>query len=181
MWQTNTGLTEEEFRKFTDYCNRSDNRQDNLNRAKILGFTEPGVMVSCGAIIRIGSNQIGKNSFVGLYCYINGDVTIGENCLIGPHCAITAGHHAFDPETQWFSARTAQHENAIVINNGCWLAAGCTVTAGVTIGKCNLICANAVITHDTPDYAIMAGTPARQIGEIDPQTGEYHWLKNRLE
>ncbi|PIE04862.1 MAG: transferase, partial [Spirochaetales bacterium] len=30
---------------------------------------------------------------------------------------------------------------------------------------------------NTPDYAIMAGTPARQIGTIDKKTGEYIWLE----
>ena len=56
------------------------------------------------------------------------------------------------------------------------IPAGVTVTAGVKIGKANLICANAVVTKNTPDYAIMAGVPARQIGRIDPVTGEYHWF-----
>ena len=64
----------------------------------------------------------------------------------------------------------------ITIGDGSWLASGCTVTSGVTIGRANLICANSVVTKSTPDYAIMAGTPARQIGEIDPETGEYHWF-----
>ena len=57
------------------------------------------------------------------------------------------------------------------------VAPGVTVTAGVKIGGKNLICANAVVTRDTPDYAIMAGTPARQIGSIHPETGAYLWHK----
>ena len=57
-----------------------------------------------------------------------------------------------------------------------WLAAGVTVTAGVKIGKANLVCAQAVVTKDTEDYAIMAGVPARQVGRIDPVTGKYHWF-----
>lgn len=171
-----TPLSEEEFRRFTAYCNASDNQEDNLARAKLLGFTEPNVRVAPGAIIRIGSRQPGPGCFIGLYCYINGNVTIGRNVLIGPYCAVTAGHHRFDPATQSFSGRTDESENPIVIGEGSWLAAGCVVTAGVKIGRANLICANAVVTADTPDYAIMAGTPARQIGEIDPATGDYRWF-----
>ena len=76
-----------------------------------------------------------------------------------------------------FSARTDHdYDNSITIGRGSWLAAGVTVTAGVKIGKANLVCANAVVTKSTPDYAIMAGVPARQIGRIDPATGEYHWF-----
>ena len=97
--------------------------------------------------------------------------------LIGPHCALTAGHHKFDPATGCFSARTnADYDNSIIIGRGSWLAAGVTVTAGVRIGKANLICANAVVTKNTEDYAIMAGVPARQVGQIDPVTGDYHWF-----
>ncbi|MPN00078.1 putative acetyltransferase [bioreactor metagenome] len=100
---------------------------------------------------------------------------IGRNVLIGPHCSLPAGNHRFDPGTQAFTRR--DEGRPIVIGDGSWLASGCTVTNGVRIGKCNLICANAVVTHDTPDYAIMAGTPARRIGRIDPETGDYHWEK----
>ena len=121
--------------------------------------------------------KIGRNINIGLYCYVNGDVTIGDNVLIGPHCSLTAGHHKYDPTTGWFSARTEEdYDNSIEIGDGCWLASSVTVTAGVKVGRANLICAGAVVTKDTPDYAIMAGIPARQVGRIDPDSGEYHWF-----
>ena len=56
-----------------------------------------------------------------------------------------------------------------------------TVTPGCKIGKANLICAGAVVTKSTPDYAIMAGVPAKRVGEIDPATGEYRWYKDKGE
>ncbi len=167
------GISFEEFDAFTRYANCSDNRPDDLRRARLLGFHN-NVMVAPGAIIRIRENPIGDNSFIGLYSYINGDVRIGKNVLIGPHCSLPAGNHKFNPETQSFSAR--DEGKPIIIGDGSWLASGVTVTSGVTVGKCNLVCANSVVVRDTPDYAIMAGTPARQIGRIDPETGEYHWF-----
>lgn len=114
--------------------------------------------IAPGAIVRIGANPIGENSFIGLYCYVNGDVRIGRNVLIGPYCSLPAGNHKFDPATQSFATKR-DAAKPIVIGDGSWLASGCTVTGGVTVGRCNLICANSVVTHDTPDYAIMAGTP----------------------
>jgi acetyltransferase-like isoleucine patch superfamily enzyme len=178
-WQTNTGLTEEEFIKLTRYCNASDNTIDNGNRARILGLTAEGVGVAPGAIIRLrDGGGIGRNTFIGLYCYINGKVTIGENCLIGPHCSLPAGTHAYNTATDSFSARSGPEKNFITIGDGTWLASGCMVMGGVNVGRCNLICANSVVTEDTPDYAIMAGTPARQVGRIDRQTGAYVWLKS---
>lgn len=176
-----TELDRETFALLTRYCNESDNGRDDRLRAELLGLGGRDVLVAPGAIIRVPDKEkIGRNIFIGLYSYINGPVTIEDDCLIGPHCALTAGHHKFDPATQSFSARTnADYDNSIVIGRGSWLAAGVTVTAGVKIGRANLICANAVVTKDTPDYAIMAGVPAVQKGEISPETGEYRWFSHK--
>lgn len=145
----------------------------------MLGFGERGVLIAPGAVVRVkNKDAIGDNVFIGLYCYLNGDVRIGKNTLIGPHCSLTAGHHKFDPATGWFSARTEGDQNpTVVIGEGCWLASGVTVTAGVKLGRANLVCAGAVVTHDTPDYAIVAGIPAKVVGRIDPESGEYVWNK----
>jgi acetyltransferase-like isoleucine patch superfamily enzyme len=169
-------MTDELFRQLTDYCNSSDNGEDNRRRAKLLGFTQEGVLVAPGAILRIPRDQVGTNTFFGLYTYANGNVTVGKNVLIGPHCSLSAGNHKFDPATGWFSARTEPDgDDSVVIGDGCWLASKVTVTGGVKMGKANLVCAGAVVTKSTPDYAIMAGVPAKQVGEIDPVTGEYIW------
>lgn len=181
---TQCGISSDEFERFTRYCNQSDNQQDNLRRAQIIGFTGDDVKVAPGAIVRICDNQPGNNVFIGLFSYINGDVTIGNNVLIGPHCSITAGHHQFEVATASFSGRTPAADNPIVIGDGSWLASGVVVTAGVRIGRANLLCANAVVTKDTPDFAIMAGVPARQIGRIDAESGDYIWFDkdiNKLE
>lgn len=175
-WETKTQYSQEEFQKLTEYCNRSDNSKDNRNRAIALGILSENVLVAPGAIIRLqDSSSIGKNTFIGLYSYINGQITIGENVLIGPHCSITSNNHVFNPATQSFQGK---NESApIHISDGSWLAAGVMITAGVRLGKANLISANAVVTHSTEDYAIMAGTPAKCIGKINPQTGQYDWFK----
>ena len=171
-------ISDEEFFKLTRFANWSDNGIDDKRRAEMLGFPDE-VMVAPGAIIRIPRGQVGKNVFIGLYCYLNGNVTVEDDCLIGPHCSLAAGNHKFDPATGCFSARTEKdYDNSIVIGKGSWLASSVTVTAGVKIGRANLVCAGAVVTKSTPDYAIMAGTPAKQIGRIDPETGEYIWFSH---
>ena len=170
-------LSDELFTALTAYANQSDNETDNRRRADALGFGGREIRVAPGAIVRVHDKEkIGRNVFVGLYTYINGNVTIGENTLIGPNCSLAAGNHKFDAKTGWFSARTEEDgDDSIRIGAGNWLASGVIVTGGVKLGRCNLVCANSVVTRSTPDYAIMAGTPARQIGTIDPETGAYHW------
>jgi acetyltransferase-like isoleucine patch superfamily enzyme len=169
-------LSDEMFALLTRYANQSDNQQDNLRRAEMMGFGGRDIRIAPGAIVRVNPELIGENVFIGLYSYLNGKVKVGRNVLIGPHCSLPAGNHKFDPATGWFSARTEQdRDESIEIGEGSWLCSGVTVTAGVKVGKANLICAHSVVTKDTPDYAIVAGMPAKVIGHIDPVTGAYIW------
>ena len=170
-------ISDEEFAAYVRLTSMSDNDGDDRRRADFLGLGGRDIRVAPGAIIRIPKEQIGRDVFIGLYAYLNGNVTIGDHVLIGPHCSVAAGNHKFDPQTGYFSARTEQdYDNSIVLGFGSWLASNVTVTAGVRIGRANLICAGSVVTHSTPDYAIMAGIPARQVGRIDPETGKYVWF-----
>jgi bifunctional N-acetylglucosamine-1-phosphate-uridyltransferase/glucosamine-1-phosphate-acetyltransferase GlmU-like protein len=170
-------FTDEEYAAYVRLTSMSDNAEDDRRRADCLGIGGRGNMVAPGAILRIPTDQVGSDIFFGLYVYANGNVTVEDHVLIGPHCSIAAGNHKFDPATGYFSARTEKdYDNSIVIGYGSWLASNVTVTAGVKIGRANLVCAGAVVTKSTPDYAIMAGVPAKQVGRIDPETGEYIWF-----
>ncbi|WP_199482477.1 acyltransferase [Vibrio owensii] len=168
-------LSDEEFRKFTLYTNQSNNKLDDETRAKILGFSNDNVRVAPGAIIRIGENQIGHRSYVGLYSYINGDVTIGEDVAIGPHVSVVASNHIFSPATQSFSGRSCLIQGKVTIENGVWLTTGVVITPGVTVGRGSLVCANSVVVQNVGPFSIVAGAPAKVVGRIDAESGEYHW------
>jgi len=169
-------FTDEEFKKLTEYTILTNNVEFDIKRAEIMGIPAKGVKIAMGASVRIPLEQIGENAYIGLYSYVNGNVTLGKNILIGPHCSVVAGNHKYSPETDWFSARTeGDGDDSIVIYDGCWLASNVTVTGGVKMGKCTLCCAGSVITKSTEPYSIMAGVPAKKIGHIDPETGKYIW------
>ena len=172
-----TKLTDEMFEMISEYFLKTNNFPMNVERARLAGIDRQETEVAPGANVRIPKEQIGENVFIGLFCYLNGNVTIEDNVQIGPHCSIIAGNHKFDPATGWFSARTEQDgDDSVVLGFGSWIASNVTVTPGVKLGRANLVCAGAVVTKSTPDYAIMAGVPAKQIGRIDPVTGEYIWF-----
>ena len=173
-------ISDEEFRKYTKFCHDCHNGEYLKKRAELLGF-EKNIKVSPGACISVPIENIGENVVFSFHCYVNGNVTIGKNVLIGPHCSVTAGDHKFDPETKAFNRlrNNKDFDVSVVIGEGSWLAHAVTVTSGVRVGKGNLICAGAVVTKSTPDFAIMAGVPARQVGEINPETGEYIWYSHR--
>jgi acetyltransferase-like isoleucine patch superfamily enzyme len=46
------------------------------------------------------------------------------------------------------------------------IGSNATIIAGITIGEGALIGAGAVVTKDVPDFAIVAGVPARVIGDV---------------
>ena len=169
-------ISDEEFEKYTKFCNEAHNMDYLLKRAELLGFGN-GIMVAPGALVAVPPEQVGKKVLFSFHCYVNGDVTIGDNVLIGPHCSVTAGDHKFDPVTKAFNTKrnNNDYDVSIVIGEGSWLAHAVSITSGVKLGRGNLVCAGAVVTKSTPDFAIMAGIPARQVGHIDPETGEYHW------
>ena len=173
-------ITDEEFEKMTRFCNVGGNADFNFKRSNLLGFGGKNIHFQTGALVNVDPKKVGERVVFSYYCYVNGDVTIGDRVLIGPHCSVTAGDHKFDPETKAFTKRNNDDfDVSIVIGDGSWLAHAVTVTSGVRIGKGNLICAGAVVTKNTPDFAIMAGIPAKQVGEINPDTGEYIWYSRQ--
>lgn len=170
-------MSDEMFEAINEYFQKANCFPLNRKRAMQAGIQSPETEVAPGANVRIPKEQIGENVFIGLFCYLNGNVTIEDNVQIGPHCSIVAGNHKFDAQTGWFSARTEKDgDDSVVLGYGSWLASNVTVTPGVKLGRANLVCAGAVVTKSTPDYAIMAGVPAKQIGRIDPVSGEYIWF-----
>jgi UDP-2-acetamido-3-amino-2,3-dideoxy-glucuronate N-acetyltransferase len=56
-----------------------------------------------------------------------------------------------------------------MVKQGATIGANCTVICGVTIGRYAFIGAGAVVNRDVPDFALMVGVPAKQIGWM----GEY--------
>ncbi len=161
------------FDTFLLHSHATDDPAANLRRAALLGFGEGNIRIAPGAIVRLHEGgRIGRNCFIGLYCYVNGEVVLEDEVMLGPHCSLTSNTHRFEPATRAFTGSTRA---PIRVGRGSWLCAGCSVTAGVSVGRGNLVCAHAVVTRDTADFAIVAGVPARQVGRIDPDTGTYHW------
>jgi UDP-2-acetamido-3-amino-2,3-dideoxy-glucuronate N-acetyltransferase len=65
-----------------------------------------------------------------------------------------------------------------LIKEGASLGANCTIVCGHTVGRGAMIAAGAVVTKDVPDFALMAGVPARQIGTVNEQGEIVERMKN---
>jgi acetyltransferase-like isoleucine patch superfamily enzyme len=125
------------------------------------------VMLERGVDIRTcdgGQIKIGRETVLGPYTCVAGDgnVEIGEYCLIASHCGIYANQHIFADRTVPIM-RQGVTTKGIVIENDCWLGTGVKVMDGVRIGRGSVVGAGAVVTRDIPPYSIAVGVPARVI------------------
>lgn len=132
--------------------------------------------VSAGATI--GQNcSLGQNVFVGNKVIIGNNVKIQNNVSIydnvtleddvfcGPSMVFT---NVYNPRAA--ISRKHEYRNTLV-KKGATLGANCTIVCGVTIGKYAFIGAGSVVNRDVPNYALVVGVPARQIGWMS-QYGE---------
>ena len=108
--------------------------------------------------------RVGRNVFINHACEFmdRGGITIGDDVLIGPKVNLVTINHPLDPST-----RRSTYCAPIVIKKGAWLGAAVSVMPGVTIGENAVVAANAVVTRDVPDNAVVGGVPARVIKHID--------------
>ncbi|KAK1782138.1 hypothetical protein QBC45DRAFT_6415 [Copromyces sp. CBS 386.78] len=121
-------------------------------------FVKPPFFVDYGLRLRVGGS-----TFINRGCFIMdtpvADVTIGENCNIGPHCTLVSVGHPVHPE-----ARESQRSSIgkpITIGDGVWIGANVTILGGVTIGDGAVIGAGSVVTKSVPPLNLAVGVPAR--------------------
>lgn len=120
--------------------------------------------------------MIGAECSFGQGVYVGNDVTIGDRCKIQNHVSIYDAVHLEDEVfcgpsmvfTNVYNPRAAvvrkNEYRKTVVRRGATLGANCTIVCGVTIGRHAFIGAGAVVTADVPDFALVVGVPAKQIG-----------------
>lgn len=127
-----------------------------------------GATIERGIIIQTLSGQIdiGAKSYLGPYICLAGpgNITIGENALIGAHSGIFANNHVFDDPNIPINQQPLTAKG-ITIEDDCWLGAGVRIMDGVTIGKGSVIGGGAVVTKDIPPMSVAVGVPAKVISK----------------
>lgn len=93
-----------------------------------------------------------------------GTIVIGDHVLIGPGCTLWSQNHRFASRHE-LVADQGYDLAPITIEDDVWLGANVTVLAGVTLRKGTIVAAGAVVTRSSSEYALLAGVPARSIGE----------------
>lgn len=112
-----------------------------------------GQNVMVGPDVRIGDGCKVQNN-VALYA----GVELEEGVFCGPSCVFT---NVNNPRA--FVSRKDEFRKTLV-KKGASIGANATIVCGHTLGAYCFIAAGAVVTSDVPDFALMAGVPARRIG-----------------
>lgn len=127
-----------------------------------------------------GTIDIGNNNFVGPNCIFQGfgGVVVGSNCMIAGNTFISSSNHDIeDPLSREYLIK--EIGRYVVISDKVWIGANCTITAGVTIGKCAIVAAGSVVTKNVEPYTIVGGVPAKVIKIYNQETKKWELCNNR--
>jgi acetyltransferase-like isoleucine patch superfamily enzyme len=108
--------------------------------------------------------RFGKDIFINENCTIEGmgGLTIGDNVIVGTGSQIWTFNHNFQ-RTDMPIRYQGETAKPVHIEDDVWIAAGCIILPGVTIGKGSVVAAGSIVTKDVAPYSIVGGNPARLI------------------
>lgn len=124
----------------------------------------------------LSNTNIGENTNIGQNVVIGPDVSVGSNCKIQNNVSVYKGvtledgvfcgpsmvfTNIYNPRAE---LRKMDQVRPTFVKKGATLGANCTIVCGTTIGRYAFVGAGAVVTKNVPDYALVVGNPARQIG-----------------
>ena len=138
---------------------------------------EIGEGTKIGAFVEIRKQvKIGRNAKIQAFAFITEGVTIEDGAFIGPHVCFTNDKYprAVNSDGSLMEAEDWEIVPTLV-KQGASIGANATIMCGITIGEYAMVGAGAVVTRDVPAYAIVAGVPARVVGDVRDR--EERWAR----
>ncbi|MFF7969723.1 DapH/DapD/GlmU-related protein [Streptomyces sp. NPDC007905] len=125
-----------------------------------------GCIVGRGAYVGPGV-RIGDHVKLQNYALVYEPAVLGDGVFVGPAAVLTNDCFPRSVDPQGRLKRGGDWEAvAVVVDEGASLGARSVCVAPVRVGRWALVAAGAVVTRDVPDFALVAGVPARRIGWV---------------
>lgn len=128
-----------------------------------------GTVVKPYAILQTQGGRIctGRHCAISSFNHISTgieDVILGDYVRTGPHVTIMGGSRNYKQKDVLIINQGSYHKS-VLIEDDVLIGAGVVILPGCRIGKGAVVSVMSVINHDVPPYAIVAGAPARVVGE----------------
>lgn len=146
------------------------------NRWRAFMFRVAGFHIGAGTVIGgmptlTGEKPLHKRLVMGEGVWLNfgcifdlaDKITIGDYVDMGHEILIITTTHEIGKQSRRATKRITK---PVVIENGVWLGARCTVLPGITIGEGAIVAAGAVVTKDVAPNTIVGGVPAAVIRQL---------------
>jgi UDP-2-acetamido-3-amino-2,3-dideoxy-glucuronate N-acetyltransferase len=132
---------------------------------------EIGDETKVGAFVEIRKGvKIGARCKIQAFAFIPEGVTVEDGVFIGPHACFTNDRFPAAINTDGSLKRPEDWKTETTrVREGASIGANATILCGLTIGRHALVAAGAVVTRDVADYAVVAGNPARVVGDVRQQ------------
>ncbi|WP_299230635.1 hypothetical protein [uncultured Halomonas sp.] len=142
---------------------------------RLRGFLYSLMMRECGCNFQVSSTvilnslsgmRVGSNVYIAPNnVFITDDIYIEDNVILGPGGVYSSGDHQFDGESfRWLPSKS---KGSLIIKQGSWVAANCTITTGAILPCESVLAAGSVLNRPMHnDRKVYGGAPAKEIGEV---------------
>ena len=141
---------------------------EEINQLRIGKYSSicKNTVISVATMDIPSSIEIGDATYIGENNNLraaDGVIEIGNHCCISQGVTIVTSNHCIKRDELISTQKWTSRLGCIKINDDVWIGANSVILPDVTIGKGAVIGAGSIVTKDVPEYAIMAGNPAKVI------------------
>lgn len=139
-------------------------RQARVHLARVFApGIHPTANIEHGASLTSTQLTVGARSGIGIDCWVQGPLTVGNDVMMGPECRIFTQNHASSDAARPMRDQGFEAPEPVVIDDDVWLGARAMIMPGTRIGRGSIVAAGAVVTKDVPPFTVVAGVPARPV------------------